>query len=111
PDITEFSRVYQGVEPITQPVPITPTAHYAMGGIPTDVESRVVIDEQGTNLAGMYAAGECACVSVHGAHRLGSNSLIDITAFGRRAGRSMAPDVAGMALPGLPADAAEPVRA
>ncbi|MFN8519098.1 MAG: succinate dehydrogenase flavoprotein subunit [Chloroflexota bacterium] len=111
PDITEFSRVYQGVEPITQPVPITPTAHYAMGGIPTSVESRVVVDDQGTVLPGMYAAGECACVSVHGANRLGTNSLIDILVFGRRAGRSMAHDVAGMALPGLPADAAEPVRA
>ncbi len=111
PDITEFSRVYQGVEPITQPVPITPTAHYAMGGIPTSIESRVVVDDQGTWLQGMYAAGECACVSVHGANRLGTNSLIDILVFGRRAGRSMAHDVAGMALPDLPADAAEPVRA
>jgi succinate dehydrogenase / fumarate reductase flavoprotein subunit len=110
PDITEFSRVYQGVEPITQPVPITPTAHYAMGGIPTSVESRVIMDDQGTWLTGMYAAGECACVSVHGANRLGTNSLIDILVFGRRAGRSMAHDVAGMALPPLPPDAAEPVR-
>lgn len=110
PDITEFSRVYQGVEPITQPVPITPTAHYAMGGIPTSVEARVIIDDQGTWLTGMYAAGECACVSVHGANRLGTNSLIDILVFGRRAGRSMAHDVAGMALPPLPPDAAEPVR-
>jgi succinate dehydrogenase / fumarate reductase flavoprotein subunit len=111
PDITEFSRVYQGVEPITQPVPVTPTAHYAMGGIPTSVESRVVVDDQGTWLTGMYAAGECACVSVHGANRLGTNSLIDILVFGRRAGRSMAHDVVGMALPELPGDAAEPVRA
>src|SRR4029079_2930724 len=110
PDITEFSRVYQGVEPITQPVPITPTAHYAMGGIPTDVESRVVIDEQGTSLPGMYAAGACACVSVHGANRLGTNSLIDLIGLGRRAGRSVAHDVAGRALPGLPPEAAEPVR-
>jgi succinate dehydrogenase / fumarate reductase flavoprotein subunit len=110
PDITEFSRVYQGVEPITQPVPTTPTAHYAMGGIPTNVESRVVIDEHGTVLPGLYAAGECACVSVHGANRLGTNSLIDILVFGRRAGRSMASDVAGMALPELARDAAEPVR-
>ncbi len=110
PDITEFSRVYQGVEPITQPVPITPTAHYAMGGIPTSVESRVIVDDQGTWLTGMYAAGECACVSVHGANRLGTNSLIDILVFGRRAGRSMAHDVAGMALPPLSPGAAEPVR-
>ena len=113
PDITEFARVYQGVEPITQPVPVTPTAHYAMGGIPTDVESRVVIDEKNTILPGLYAAGECACVSVHGANRLGTNSLIDILVFGRRAGRSMADDIAGStgALPEVAADAAEPVFA
>ena len=113
PDITEFARVYQGIEPITQPVPITPTAHYAMGGIPTNVESRVVVDEQNTVLPGLYAAGECACVSVHGANRLGTNSLLDILVFGRRAGRSMAADIAaaGGTLPSLATDAAEPVRA
>jgi len=112
PDITEFSRVYQGIEPITQLVPVRPTAHYGMGGIPTDLESRVVIDEQNTVLPGMYAAGECACVSVHGANRLGTNSLIDILVFGRRAGRSMATDVraANGELPEMPAGAAEPVR-
>ena len=113
PDITEFARVYQGIEPITQPVPIQPTAHYAMGGIPTNVESRVVIDEKNTILPGMYAAGECACVSVHGANRLGTNSLIDILVFGRRAGRSMTDDVraANGELPELPVGAEEPVRA
>jgi succinate dehydrogenase / fumarate reductase flavoprotein subunit len=113
PDITEFSRVYQGIEPITQPVPITPTAHYAMGGIPTNVESRVVVDSMNTVMPGLYAAGECACVSVHGANRLGTNSLLDILVFGRRAGRSMADDLAaaGGALPDLPADAHEPVEA
>jgi succinate dehydrogenase / fumarate reductase flavoprotein subunit len=107
PDITEFARVYQGVEPITQPVPVTPTAHYAMGGIPTDVEARVVIDEQNTAMPGLYAAGECACVSVHGANRLGTNSLLDILVFGRRAGRSMVADVraAGGWLSAMPADA------
>jgi succinate dehydrogenase / fumarate reductase flavoprotein subunit len=111
PDITEFARVYQGIEPITQPVPITPTAHYAMGGIPTDVEARVVVDAANTVMPGLYASGECACVSVHGANRLGTNSLIDILVFGRRAGRSMAADVSGQGLPELPRDAAEPVRA
>ena len=111
PDITEFARVYQGIEPITQPVPIQPTAHYAMGGIPTDTDARVVIDARNTPLRGLYAAGECACVSVHGANRLGTNSLIDILVFGRRAGHSMAEDVAGQGLPELPRDAAEPVRA
>jgi succinate dehydrogenase / fumarate reductase flavoprotein subunit len=111
PDITEFARVYQGIEPITQPVPVTPTAHYAMGGIPTNVEARVVVDDKGTVMPGLYAAGECACVSVHGANRLGTNSLIDILVFGRRAGRSMAADVAAAGgLPEPPAGAAEPVR-
>ncbi len=110
PDITEFARVYQGIEPITQPVPITPTAHYAMGGVPTDIEARVVVDERNTVLPGLYAAGECACVSVHGANRLGTNSLIDILVFGRRAGLSMAKDVAGGGLPEVALDASEPVR-
>ncbi|HSH21947.1 MAG TPA: FAD-dependent oxidoreductase, partial [Candidatus Caenarcaniphilales bacterium] len=99
PDITEFSRVYQGVEPITQPVPVTPTAHYAMGGVPTNTEARVVVDPYKTVLRGLYAAGECACVSVHGANRLGTNSLIDILVFGRRAGLSMAADVSADELP------------
>jgi succinate dehydrogenase / fumarate reductase flavoprotein subunit len=111
PDITEFARVYQGVEPITQPVPVTPTAHYAMGGIPTNNEARVVWDEAGTVVPGLYAAGECACVSVHGANRLGTNSLIDILVFGRRAGRSIVEDLAGGGeLPSVPVDAAAPVR-
>ncbi len=112
PDITEFARVYQGIEPITQPIPIQPTAHYAMGGIPTNIEARVVIDEQNTVLPGLYAAGECACVSVHGANRLGTNSLLDILVFGRRAGRAMTEDVraANGELPQLPIAAAEPVR-
>ena len=90
PDITEFARTYLGVEPLTQPVPIQPTAHYAMGGIPTDVDARVVIDEKNTPLPGLYAAGEAACVSVHGANRLGTNSLVDILVFGRRGGRHAA---------------------
>jgi len=69
-------------------VPIQPTAHYAMGGIPTDIDGRVVIDEKNTELPGLYAAGEVACVSVHGANRLGTNSLVDILVFGRRGGRT-----------------------
>ncbi|MEA2676176.1 MAG: succinate dehydrogenase / fumarate reductase, flavoprotein subunit [Chloroflexota bacterium] len=113
PDITEFARVYQGIEPITQPVPIQPTAHYAMGGIPTTIESRVIVDEKNTVMPGLYAAGECACVSVHGANRLGTNSLLDILVFGRRAGRSMTEDIraASGSLPEVKASAAEPVRA
>jgi succinate dehydrogenase / fumarate reductase flavoprotein subunit len=90
PDITDFARNYLGVEPITEPVPIQPTAHYAMGGIPTDIEGRVVIDPQWMPLPGCYAAGEVACVSVHGANRLGTNSLVDLIVFGRRAGKHMA---------------------
>src|SRR6516165_4958940 len=90
PDITDFARNYLGVEPITEPVPIQPTAHYAMSGIPTDVEGRVVIDPQWTPMPGFYAAGEVACVSVHGANRLGTNSLVDLIVFGRRAGKHMA---------------------
>ena len=111
PDITDFARVYQGVEPVTEPVPVQPTAHYAMGGIPTDVLTRVVRDEHRTVVPGLYAAGECASVSVHGANRLGTNSLVDLLVFGRRAGRQMALDVKGVEMPDVAADADEPVRA
>ncbi len=111
PDITDFVRVYQGLEPVTQPIPIQPTAHYAMGGIPTDTQTRVVRDEVNTVVPGLYAAGECACVSVHGANRLGTNSLVDLLVFGRRAGRRMAEDLRGGALPEVPADAMDPARA
>jgi succinate dehydrogenase / fumarate reductase, flavoprotein subunit len=86
PDITEFARVYLKVEPTKEPVPIQPTAHYAMGGIPTDIDGRVVVGPEETPVPGLYAAGECACVSVHGANRLGTNSLLDLVVFGRRAG-------------------------
>jgi succinate dehydrogenase / fumarate reductase flavoprotein subunit len=89
PDITDFARTYLGVEPKTQPVPIQPTAHYAMGGLPTDVNGRVIRDELGTVIPGLYSAGEAACVSVHGANRLGTNSLVDLVVFGRRAGRDI----------------------
>lgn len=102
PDITDFARNYLGVEPITEPVPIQPTAHYAMGGIPTDVEGRVVLDAQWTPMPGFYAAGEVACVSVHGANRLGTNSLVDLIVFGRRAGKHMAKYIAENDLVPLP---------
>ncbi|MFF9406664.1 succinate dehydrogenase flavoprotein subunit [Streptomyces anandii] len=85
PDITEFARTYLGIEPYTDPIPIQPTAHYAMGGIPTNVQGEVLADNT-TVVPGLYAAGEVACVSVHGANRLGTNSLLDINVFGRRAG-------------------------
>jgi succinate dehydrogenase / fumarate reductase flavoprotein subunit len=86
PDITEFARIYLKVEPMNEPVPIQPTAHYAMGGIPTDTDGRVVVGADEAVVPGLYAAGECACVSVHGANRLGTNSLLDLVVFGRRAG-------------------------
>ncbi|MFJ4472216.1 succinate dehydrogenase flavoprotein subunit [Streptomyces sp. NPDC089424] len=89
PDITEFARTYLGIEPYTDPIPIQPTAHYAMGGIPTNVEGEVLADNT-TVVPGLYAAGEVACVSVHGANRLGTNSLLDINVFGKRAGISAA---------------------
>jgi succinate dehydrogenase / fumarate reductase flavoprotein subunit len=85
PDITEFARTYLGVEPYTEMVPVFPTAHYAMGGIPTNIKAEVLSDND-TVVPGLYAAGECACVSVHGANRLGTNSLLDINVFGKRAG-------------------------
>jgi succinate dehydrogenase / fumarate reductase, flavoprotein subunit len=90
PDVTEFARIYLGVEPLREPVPTQPTAHYGMGGIPTDVDGRVVVGAREDVVPGLYAAGECACVSVHGANRLGTNSLLDIVVFGRRGGMDMA---------------------
>jgi succinate dehydrogenase / fumarate reductase flavoprotein subunit len=89
PDITEFARTYLGVEPYTEPVPVLPTAHYAMGGIPTNVNAEVLSNNT-TVVPGLYAAGECACVSVHGSNRLGTNSLLDINVFGKRAGNNAA---------------------
>ena len=86
PDIAEFSRIYLGVDPLKEPVPVMPTAHYAMGGIPTTLWGQVIQDENNTVVPGLYAAGEAACVSLHGANRLGTNSLGDLVVFGRRAG-------------------------
>jgi len=86
PDITDFCKTYLGIDPAEKPIPVLPTAHYAMGGIPTDIHGRVLMDKEGTVVDGLYAAGECACVSVHGANRLGTNSLLDLIVFGRRAG-------------------------
>ncbi|MDN5811427.1 MAG: succinate dehydrogenase flavoprotein subunit [Arthrobacter sp.] len=85
PDITEFARTYLGVEPYTEPVPVFPTAHYVMGGVPTNIKGEVFQDNEFT-IPGLYAAGEVACVSVHGSNRLGTNSLLDINVFGKRAG-------------------------
>jgi succinate dehydrogenase / fumarate reductase flavoprotein subunit len=101
PDITEFARTYLGVEPYTDPVPVYPTAHYAMGGVPTTVSAEVL--RSNTDIVpGLYAAGEVACVSVHGSNRLGTNSLLDINVFGRRAGIAAASYAARMSHAGLP---------
>ena len=110
PDITEFARTYLGVEPYTEPVPVFPTAHYAMGGVPTNVNAEVLRDN--TNVVkGLYAAGEVACVSVHGANRLGTNSLLDINVFGRRAGIAAAEYAVSIDHgPELPADASARVE-
>lgn len=92
-EITSFVRIYLGIDPVHEPVPVYPTCHYLMGGIPTDSDGRVVQDESGTIAEGLYAAGECACVSVHGANRLGCNSLLDTLVFGRRCGSAMKKDI------------------
>ncbi|MCL6553788.1 MAG: FAD-binding protein, partial [Firmicutes bacterium] len=110
PDITEFVRVYLGLDPTREPVPIQPTAHYAMGGIPTNTDGQVIVNERAEPLWGLYAAGECACVSVHGANRLGTNSLVDILVFGRRAGRHMARYLRDAELPPVHGDPASRVR-
>jgi succinate dehydrogenase / fumarate reductase flavoprotein subunit len=110
PDITDFCRTYLGVDPVKDPMPIQPTAHYAMGGIPTNKYGEVVVDDQGTVLPGLYAAGECACVSVHGANRLGTNSLVDLVVFGKYAGIKAAEYANGADLPRLPADPDAGVR-
>ena len=104
PDIIDFCRVYLGVDPITQPMPIQPTAHYTMGGIPTNKYGEVVTDRKNTVLPGVYAAGEVACVSVHGANRLGTNSLLDLVVFGKYAGLRAAEFAKGVAYQPLPAD-------
>ncbi len=111
PDIIDFCRTYIGVDPVHQPMPVQPTAHYAMGGIPTNARGEVVLDAQNSVLPGFYAAGEVACVSVHGANRLGTNSLLDLVVFGKQAGHNAAAFAQGAEFPSLPADAAEPTLA
>ncbi|KIC59609.1 succinate dehydrogenase flavoprotein subunit [Microbacterium hominis] len=109
PDITEFARTYLGVDPVTEPVPVMPTAHYAMGGIPTNNNGEV-LQNNDTVVPGLYAAGECACVSVHGANRLGTNSLLDINVFGKRSGRNAVQYVQTADFVPLPEDPAKEVR-
>ena len=108
PDITEFARTYLGVDPVVERVPVYPTAHYAMGGIPTNNDAQVLSDND-TVVPGLYAAGECACVSVHGANRLGTNSLLDINVFGKRAGNNAVAYAQTADFVDLPADAADGV--
>lgn len=107
PDIIDFCQVYLGVDPISQPMPVQPTAHYAMGGIPTNVKGEVVIDAENTIMPGLYAAGEVACVSVHGANRLGTNSLLDLVVFGKYSGINAAEFAKGASFQSLPADAGD----
>ena len=104
PDIIDFRRTYMDVDPVMQPMPVQPTAHYAMGGVPTDMHGHVVIDEENKIMPGLYAAGEVACVSVHGANRLGTNSLLDIVVFGKEAGIRAAEYAQGVDFTPLPED-------
>jgi succinate dehydrogenase / fumarate reductase flavoprotein subunit len=113
PEIADFCRTYIGIDPSDDPIPVMPTAHYAMGGIPTDIDGRVLAcvgSAHGDFCEGLYAAGECACVSVHGANRLGTNSLVDLVVFGRRAGIHMGTYARGSDLPAAGKDADEEAR-
>ena len=107
PDITSFCQTYLGIDPADSPIPVLPTAHYAMGGLPTDTDGRVIKDDKGTIVEGLYAAGECACVSVHGANRLGTNSLLDLVVFGRRAGRHIGEYVKEVEVPSISEEVAD----
>ncbi len=111
PDIADFCRTYLGIDPAEQPIPVQPTAHYAMGGIPTDVEGRVRRNAAGDLVPGLYAAGEVACVSVHGANRLGTNSLLDIVVFGKHAGQDAARFCQQNDWPELPEETWQPSQA
>ena len=111
PDIVDFCRTYLGVDPVSQPMPVQPTAHYAMGGIPTNKYGEVLIDEKNTIMPGLYAAGEAACVSVHGANRLGTNSLLDILVFGKYSGLKAAEYANSENYPTLPDDPTDFARA
>lgn len=111
PDIIDFCRTYMDVDPVSEPMPVQPTAHYAMGGIPTNMHAEVVIDEDNTVMPGLYAAGECACVSVHGANRLGTNSLLDIVVFGKESGSRAAQFAQGSDFVPLPDEPQAPTKA
>jgi succinate dehydrogenase / fumarate reductase flavoprotein subunit len=108
-DISSFVRIYLGIDPSKEPIPVQPTCHYMMGGIPTNLYGQV-LDAKQNVLAGLYAAGECACVSVHGANRLGCNSLLDLVVFGRRAGKKILDDLKEFPLTVLPRNPDEKMR-
>ena len=103
-EIASFVRIYLGIDPVYEPIPVQPTCHYIMGGIPTNVDGRVLSDEKGSIVHGLYTAGECACVSVHGANRLGCNSLLDLLVFGRRSGLAMKNEIKQYEPPSISAD-------
>ncbi len=108
-DISSFAKIYVGVDTATEPIPVSPTCHYMMGGIPTNIDGQV-LDEENKPVPGLYAAGECACISVHGANRLGCNSLVDLVVFGRRAGKKISQDLSVLEWPGSSGDAAEAAK-
>ena len=110
PEITGFAKTYLGVDANEEWIPVQPTTHYAMGGIPTTIDAEVIVDENNTTMPGFYAAGECACVSVHGANRLGTNSLLDILVFGRRGGKKIAEFLVNADFHKLPDDASDWTR-
>ena len=112
PEISEFSRTYMGINPKEEPIPVVPTCHYAMGGIPTNADGQVEMAERGTSVPGLYAVGECACVSIHGANRLGTNALLELVVLGRRTGMAMAKEIReGKDFTPLPEDPEEDTRA
>ena len=116
PGIREIAKKFANVDPVTDPIPVVPTCHYQMGGVPTNIQGQAVMpDGKGGEkiVRGLYAAGECACVSVHGANRLGTNSLLDLLVFGKAAGEQVVKDIAAdvAAMPELPGDAADKTMA
>ena len=110
-DSAEFCKTYLGIDPALEPMPVQPTAHYAMGGIPTNVNGEVQRGALGDVVPGFYAAGEVACVSVHGANRLGTNSLVDLVVFGKRAGKAAASYSQQNDWAELPAETWQPTQA
>jgi succinate dehydrogenase / fumarate reductase flavoprotein subunit len=103
-EITSFAEIYLGIDAVYEPIPVQPTCHYIMGGIPTNVDGKVLFDEKGLVVRGLYAAGETACLSVHGANRLGCNSLLDLLVFGRRSGLAMKEEVKQCEIPSISRD-------